>query len=258
MMIDACHVSWRREKKEVLRDITWQVRKGEHWAILGLNGSGKTTLLKMINGYIWPTTGTLSVLGRRFGTVDLRDLRKKIGWVSSALADRISPDDSPESVILSGRFATIGLYQNITAEDRDRARSLLKRLDCIAYAERPFGTLSQGERQRVLIARALMASPELLILDEPCNGLDIFARERLLSIIQQLAARPDAPTLIFVTHYVDEILPCFDHTLLLKAGMIYQTGRTVEMLTPENMSTFYGDGVIVERHGTRLSMTLRP
>ncbi|TGA97654.1 ABC transporter ATP-binding protein [Sporolactobacillus shoreae] len=257
MIIDASRISWRRENKEVLKDVTWQVRKGEHWSLVGLNGSGKTTLLKMINGYIWPTSGTLSVLDQPFGKVDLRELRKQIGWVSSALAGRLRPQENPESIVLSGKFASIGLYDALTDDDRSKAKELLALLHCSSFSDRPFGTLSEGEKQRVLIARALMASPELLILDEPCNGLDIFARERLLSMVQQLAFSSDAPTMIFVTHHVGEILPCFDHTLLLKAGTVYQSGLTSRIMTPENMTAFYGDGVIVEQHGDRLSIAIR-
>lgn len=257
MIIDAAHISWRRKNKVVLREVTWQVRKGEHWSLVGLNGSGKTTLLKMINGYIWPSSGTLSVLGHPFGTVDLRLLRRKIGWVSSALAARLSSGEEALSIVLSGKFASIGLYDKPTKSDRDKAEELMERLQCSSLSERSFSTLSEGERQRVLIARALMASPELLILDEPCNGLDIFAREHLLSLIRQLASSPEAPTMIFVTHHVGEILPCFEHTLLLKNGSVYQAGLTRDLMTPEKMTQFYGGDVIVERHGTRLSLALR-
>ncbi|WP_100487623.1 ABC transporter ATP-binding protein [Sporolactobacillus pectinivorans] len=257
MMIDARDISWRRESKEVLSHVTWQVRKGEQWSLVGLNGSGKTTLLKMINGYIWPTSGTLSVLGHPFGQIDLRRLRRRIGWVSSALASRLRPQEHPENIVLSGKFASIGLYDEPAEGDRSRAKEILERLDCSSFSNRPFGTLSEGEKQRVLIGRAWMASPELLILDEPCNGLDIFAREQLLSIIRQMASSPGAPTMIFVTHHVDEILPCFNHTLLLKAGAIYQSGLTRKIMTPENMTAFYGGSVIVEQHGERLSMAIR-
>lgn len=257
MIIDADHVSWKRKNKVVLKDVAWQVRKGEQWSLVGLNGSGKTTLLKMINGYIWPTSGTMSVLDTPFGEGDLRELRKKIGWVSSALESQLRAHELPEEIVLSGKFASIGLYEAIQPEDAERAGELLEMMHCSHFASRPFGTLSQGEKQRVLIARALMASPELLILDEPCNGLDIFARERLLSLIDQLTESENAPTMIFVTHHVDEILPCFTHTLLLKEGSVYQSGLTDGIMTPDNMTAFYGGGVIVERRGERLSMAIR-
>ncbi|RYL90373.1 ABC transporter ATP-binding protein [Sporolactobacillus sp. THM7-4] len=257
MIIDANHISWKREAKDVLTDITWKVRNNEHWCLVGLNGSGKTTLLKMINGYIWPTTGTLSVLGRTFGKVDLRELRKKIGWVSAALESRLHPDERPKDIVLSGKFASIGLYDEIQPEDEDQAEALLEKMNCTAFSNRAFGTLSQGEKQRVLIARSLMAEPELLILDEPCNGLDILARERLLSLVQDMTESDGAPTMIFVTHHVDEILPCFTHTLLLKDGSVYQSGLTSELMTPENMTAFYGGKVTIQRRGERLSMAIK-
>lgn len=257
MIIDARRISWRREHKTVLEDVTWQVKKGEQWCLVGLNGSGKTTLLRMINGYIWPTEGSLSVLGRAFGRTDLRELRKEIGWASSSLGERIRPEEFPLEIVLSGMFSSIGLYEETNEADRERASALLARLDCLSFAGRPFGTLSQGERQRVLIARALMDNPKLLILDEPCNGLDILARERLLAQIRQLASRPDAPAIIFVTHHVDEILPCFDHALFLREGTVYRSGLTEDLLKPEVVSDFYGEHVIVERHGDRLSLAVR-
>ncbi|MDD9148302.1 ABC transporter ATP-binding protein [Sporolactobacillus sp. CQH2019] len=257
MIINANHVSWRRQNKEVLKDVTWHVRRGEHWSLVGLNGSGKTTLLKMINGYIWPSSGTLSVLDMPFGKGDLRELRKKIGWVSSALGNELRPHELPEEIVLSGKFASIGLYEAVHPQDVRKAKELLELMHCSPFASRPYGTLSQGEKQRVLIARAMMASPELLILDEPCNGLDIFARERLLTLIEGFTESENAPTMIFITHHVGEILPCFSHTLLLKEGAVYQSGLTADIMTPENMTAFYGGGVIVERHGGRLSMAIR-
>jgi iron complex transport system ATP-binding protein len=257
MIIDVRHVSWRRGRHIILKDVTWQVHNGEHWSLIGLNGSGKTTLLKMINGYIWPTAGSVSVLDRPFGTVDLRELRRHIGWVSSALTEKIDPSERPASIVLSGKFASIGLYQSVSHEDRLKAAELIDELECADFCARAFGTLSQGEKQRVLIARALMAAPKLLILDEPCNGLDIFAREHLLSLIRRLANSPVAPTMIFVTHHVGEILPCFEHTLLLKAGTVYRAGPTRDVMTPENLTAFYGGKVVVRRHGERFSMALQ-
>ncbi|WKB36231.1 ABC transporter ATP-binding protein [Terrilactibacillus sp. S3-3] len=257
MIIDAKQVTWQREDNDVLKDITWQVREGEHWCLVGLNGSGKTTLLKMINGYIWPTSGSLAVLDKPFGSVDLRELRKKIGWVSSALQEQLHDYEKPEKIVLSGKFASIGLYEKFGPEDVEKAHHLLEELRCNDFLNRPYGTLSQGEKQRVLIARALMAEPKLLILDEPCNGLDIFARERLLALIEKLTEVPGGPTLLYVTHHVEEILPCFSHTLLIKKGRVYQSGLTENLMTPEIMTDFYGGKVIVERRGRRLSMAIQ-
>ncbi|RYL87267.1 ABC transporter ATP-binding protein [Sporolactobacillus sp. THM19-2] len=256
MIIDARDVSWVRADRTILHHVDWQIQKGEYWSLVGLNGSGKTTLLKMINGYIWPTSGSLSVLNKPFGSYDLRELRKKIGWVSSALSERIRPADDPESIVLSGRFASIGLYDSVSPDECEKAQALLNRLGCSSFAGRAFGLLSQGERQRVLIARALMADPELLILDEPCNGLDLFAREQLLSLISRLAHSAEAPSLIFVTHHVEEILPCFEHTLLLKAGTVFKSGKTGEVMTPEVMTDFYDHRVSVQRRSGRLHVDL--
>lgn len=256
MIIDARKISWVRSDHTVLKNVDWQVRTGEHWSLVGLNGSGKTTLLKMVNGYIWPTSGTLSVLNHRFGTYDLRELRKKIGWVSSALSEKISSSAHPEAIVLSGKFASIGLYEQPSPAERARAQELLHKLGCKAFENRAFGLLSQGEKQRVLIARALMADPELLILDEPCNGLDLFAREQILSMIAKLANSAETPSMIFVTHHVEELLPCFDHTLLLKAGTVFKSGHASEVMTPEIMTAFYDHRVSVQRRGGRLSVEL--
>lgn len=257
MIIDAKNISWVRADHTVLKHVDWQVHKGEHWSLVGLNGSGKTTLLKMVNGYIWPTSGKLSVLNRPFGTCDLRELRKKIGWVSTALVDKFRADERPETIVLSGKFASIGLYDQISSNEREKAHELLQKLGCASFAGRAFGLLSQGEKQRVLIARALIAEPELLILDEPCNGLDLFAREHLLALVAQLAASEDAPTMIFVTHHVDELLPCFDHALLLKAGTVFKSGAASDVMTPETMSEFYDYRVSVQQQNGRLAVSLR-
>lgn len=176
--IELNNVTWRREQKTVLTGVDWTVQQGEHWAVLGLNGSGKTTILNMINGYIWPTSGTVSVLGNLFGRVDLRELRKSIGWVSSSLQERIRPSESTLDVVISGKHASIGLYQKVDEADQEQAEQLMKDFHCIHLLGRTYETCSQGEKQKLLIARALMASPRLLILDEACNGLDFLSRKR--------------------------------------------------------------------------------
>ncbi|MCM3590718.1 ABC transporter ATP-binding protein [Brevibacillus borstelensis] len=239
-VIDISDVSWQREEKHILRHIHWQVKKGEHWCLVGQNGSGKTSLLNLICGYTWPTKGQVSVLGHRYGEVDLRDMRKSIGWVSSSLMSQLHENETAERVVLSGREATIGLYTKPSAEDIDRADALLEEFGCGHLRHSPFRTLSQGERQKVLIARALMASPRLLILDEPCTGLDLLAREQLLSMIARVAEQPDGPTLLYVTHHIEEILPCFTHTLLLKAGQVVRAGQSLDVLTKEVLSGFFG------------------
>jgi iron complex transport system ATP-binding protein len=182
-------VSWIVGEVRILRDIDWTVHRGEHWAIIGLNGSGKTSLLNMVNGYIWPSEGEVSVLGRRFGRYDVRDLRRKIGWASSSLQEKLYMGETAEEIVLSGRFATIGLYDKPQKKDRERARALLVFFQCGHAAKQPYWSLSQGEKQKVLIARALIQNPRLLILDEPCAGLDIISREQILSLIQDIGSQ---------------------------------------------------------------------
>ncbi|MCA0754566.1 ABC transporter ATP-binding protein [Paenibacillus sp. N4] len=257
MMIEIKDVSWDREQKMILRNIDWTVREGEHWCLLGLNGSGKTTLLNMINGYIWPTTGTMSVLGKRFGEFDLRELRKSIGWVSTSLQQKLYGSEKALKIVLSGKFATIGLYDTTDECDVAKAEQLMRSLGCEALIGRTYDTLSQGERQRVLIARALMASPKLLILDEPCTGLDVFAREQLLRMIEAVAGGEDAPTIIYVTHHVEEILPCFGKSLLIKQGEVFAAGDTEKVLTSAMMSDFFGVNVEIERRGGRSWLSVK-
>ncbi|WP_256757649.1 ABC transporter ATP-binding protein [Cohnella sp. WQ 127256] len=251
MIINVENVSWLREKSKILNNVSWKVHSGEHWCIVGLNGSGKTTLLNMINGYIWPTIGEVTVLGEKFGEIDLRELRKSIGWVSSSLQQRLYGSETALNTVLSGKFATIGLYDNTGQEDLEKAHDLLNLLGCEKLTERRYDTFSQGERQRVLIARALMASPELLILDEPCTGLDVFARELLLSIVEKIAKQDNAPTLLFVTHHIEEIMPVFRKTLLIKNGEIFKAGDTQELMNTELLSSFFDAPLEVEHRNER-------
>ena len=233
-------VSWRRDSSYILKNINWTVSPGEHWAVIGLNGSGKTSLLKMINGYILPSEGEVTVLGKKFGTYDLRELRKSIGWVSSSLQEALYPNETVEEIVLSGKFASIGLYDKPGKDDPAKAAELLNQFGCNALIDRMYYTLSQGEKQKVLLARALMSSPKLLILDEPCTGLDIFARESFLSLIEKIGAAQNAPALLYVSHHIEEILPVFNNTLLLQHGSIHSSGKTEDILTGSNLTGFYG------------------
>lgn len=256
MIIEAKQISVIRDKKYILKEIDWSVKAGEHWAILGLNGSGKTTLLDLINGYIFPSRGEIQVLDKTFGKYDWRELRKSIGWVSTALQERLYVTESVEDIVISGKFASIGLYEHPSPEDRSFARSLLERLDCLELSDRAYKTLSQGEKQRVLIARGLMSSPRLLILDEPCTGLDIFAKEKLLSIIEKICCEQDAPTIIYVTHLTEEILPAFSHTMLLRRGQVHSSGKTEAVLTKKNLSDFFEAPILYEKQGNRFLLRL--
>lgn len=255
-VIDIENVSWKRQRKTILSDVSWKVAKGEHWAVLGLNGSGKTTLLNMINGYIWPTTGKVRVLDQPFGKTDIRELRKSIGWVSSSLQERIKGTELAENVVVSGKYASIGLYEEPTAADFKKAYHIMEQVGCRHLEGRTYQTCSQGERQKALIARGLMGNPELLILDEPTNGLDFISREDLMSAVNQLAMQEDAPTIIFVTHHIEEILPVFSHTLLLRNGSVFGNGESRKVLTTEQLSHFFATPVSVGWRHNRPWMTL--
>ncbi|MDQ0188842.1 ABC transporter ATP-binding protein [Alicyclobacillus cycloheptanicus] len=232
-----------RQSVTILQDVSWHVRRGEHWVIIGNNGSGKTTLLNVINGYVWPTKGVVEVLGQRFGEVDLRELRKSIGWVSAAFGDRVfasHPTDHALDVVASGKYASIGLYDTPDADDIAAARDLLDAFGAAELADRTYHTLSQGQKQRVLLARAWMAKPKLLILDEPCTGLDLLAREQLLTALERMADAPEAPTLLYVTHHPEEVLPLFTHALLMKNGRTVAEGAKYDVLTSEGLSETFG------------------
>ncbi|MGE6259132.1 ABC transporter ATP-binding protein [Heyndrickxia sporothermodurans] len=257
MIIDLKNVSWKRDGKWVLENISWQVKEKEHWCILGLNGSGKTTLLNLINGYIWPTKGEIEILGNKFGKTDLRKLRQSIGWVSSSLQQQLPNDEIAENIVLSGKYASIGLYDQTDEMDKEKADRILSELKCEHLKKRQYQTLSQGERQRILIARALMALPKLLILDEPCTGLDIISREHLLKMIEALTKQSEGPTLIYVTHHVEEVLPCFKKVLLLKNGVVFDSGSTTNLLNAERLSNFYQVPVSINRNNGRTWIALK-
>lgn len=232
-------ISCLMDGRRILGGIDWTVRRGEHWAVVGLNGSGKTTLLKMINGYVFPSSGRMRVLGKAFGSYDWREMRRKIGFVSSFLQEKFYASETAEEIALSGLFATIGLYDRPKSKEVMRARRLLGRLGCGRAAGQPYEELSQGEKQKVLIARALVSAPRILILDEPCAGLDLFARERLLSSIEGLTRHRQSPTLLYVTHHIEEITPGFTHALLLRRGEVHSSGEKKKVLTAGNLSSFF-------------------
>lgn len=245
-----------RGRATILHDLSWSVAPGENWVILGANGSGKTSLLKALTGYLSPTAGTLALLGQRYGECDWRELRFKIGVVTSAFTASIPPAEPAIDTVMSGKYAQLDLWHRTTRADRAAALRLLRTAGLGALAERPWVYLSQGERQRVLIARALMARPRLLILDEPCAGLDPVAREKFLQFIENVARRrgPTRPALVLVTHHVEEIMPAFTHALLLREGRIHAAGPRRDVLTSKNLSTIFGAPLKLTRHGQRLSL----
>lgn len=256
-VIDMQNVSWKRAGKTIIHDINWQVKKGEHWAVLGLNGAGKTTILNMVNGYIWPTTGEVSILGNEFGKTDIPKLRQSIGWVSSSLAERVNGRHVAEEIVVSGKFAAVSLvFAEPEATDFERARYLMETLGVAHTYGKHYEKCSQGEKQKILIARGLMANPDLLILDEPTNGLDFVAKEELLQTIEGLAVMPNAPTIIFVSHHIDEVMPTFTNVLLLKDGTTFATGIRNDVLTNENMSALYGRDITIDWKAERAWLML--
>lgn len=242
-ILDIRDVCYKIDNKLILNHISWQVRKSEHWAILGPNGAGKTTLLKMACGYIWANAGG-TVYRNGQTLVDLRELRKSIGWATISLASQIPPDEIVIRTVVSGKFAQVGLYeyagQKLNNADIAQAHRFLAEMNCSRIADQQFGTLSQGERQRVLIARARMAKPLLLILDEPCAGLDPGGRELLLQSIQNLAQTRHKMGLILVTQHIEEIMPVFDRVLAIKEGKIIEQGPKEDVLSQKLIKRLYG------------------
>jgi iron complex transport system ATP-binding protein len=249
-------VSFVRRQRLILDTINWDVAPGNHWVVLGANGSGKTTLLELLAGYLWPTRGHVTVLGERFGHTDLRELRKRIGWVGSFLLAQIPPGQKPIDLIVSGKYASIGNFDAPTCQDYDEARELAERFHCADILDNPYGVLSQGEKQRLLIARALIPGPQLLILDEPYAGLDLVAREQLLLNLDQLGRGQDAPTMILVTHHLQEIMPVWSHVLVLKEGKCLVQGAKEQILQGEILSDAFGVILDVAHNDGRYSAHL--
>ncbi len=223
----------------LLQNIDWTVRKGEQWVVFGMNGCGKTTLLSTIAGYRPFTHGKLKVFGETYTQDNVLALRRRIGWVSSSFFDRYYHKEPSLNIVLSGKFGTLGLRDGITDADIIRAKKLLRAFRLGDKINQPFHLMSKGERQNVLIARALLGQPDLLILDEPCSGLDILARDHLLDTVTYLADNTDV-TIIYVTHYTEEITPVFDKTMLLSHGRVYAQGVTKDLFTGDVMERFLG------------------
>ncbi len=239
-----------REKNALLDDISWTVRTGERWALLGPNGSGKTTLLRVAGSALWPTRGTVEILGERLGTVDMRVLRQRIAVVSAAVTRALRPTLPALDVVLTGRHAALETWWNeYTDDDRAEADRLLHEAGFggAAFDERPFGLLSEGERQQVLLARALMGNPELVLMDEPAAGLDLGARERLIGRLAALAEDPSVPPLVLVTHHAEEIPPGVTHAALLQGGRMLVSGPIDEVFNSATVSACFGVPVTVTR-----------
>jgi iron complex transport system ATP-binding protein len=256
-LLNVQNLSIHRDRTTLLRDIAWRMESGEHWVILGPNGCGKTSLLKALTGYLTPSSGEIELLNQHYGASDWRDLRLQVGLVTSALQASVPPDEPALETVVSGKYAQLDLWMEITPADRRAALKLLRFTGAGKLPRRLWGQLSQGERQRILIARALMAKPKLLILDEPCAGLDPVAREQFLQFVESLARQPRGPALVLVTHHVEEITPGFTHALLLKSGRVHACGPRATTLNSANLSAIFDAPIRLSRTGDRLRLSFK-
>lgn len=248
---------FRRGDKEILTNIDWTIRENEHWAILGLNGSGKTSLLNIISAHQFPTEGEVHVLGNRFGETNLPELRKEIGFVSSSLERfaQMFQNDTVERVIISGKFASFGLYEHPSPVDWERADELLHDFRLSYLRGKRINSLSEGEKRRILIARALMNKPRMLIMDEPCSGLDILSREQFLHTLQ-VVTKNDCH-LVYVSHHVEELVEDITHVLLLKEGRIVASGKKEDVMTDELLTETYNVPVKIRWDEGRPYLSIR-
>lgn len=230
------HLGYKLGQRHLLYDINWNIKRGEHWVVFGMNGCGKTTLLSVLAGYCPYTTGSLQLFGEEYTADNVFAIRKRIGWVSSSFFDKHFRYENVLHIVLSGLNGTLGLCETICDNDVRKAKKLLDLLGLSEKIHQSFYKLSKGERQSVLIARALIAEPEILLLDEPGTGLDIYARERMLRIVQLLAEEKQL-TIIYVTHYTEEILPLFENCMLMKNGRVFQIGKTTEIFQTSMLET---------------------
>ncbi|WP_067954299.1 ABC transporter ATP-binding protein [Mycobacterium sp. NAZ190054] len=247
LLIDFAKVTLRRNGRLLVGPVTWSVELDERWVIIGPNGAGKTSLLRMAAAMEHPSSGTAYVLGERLGRVDMSELRSRVGLSSAALSQRVPDDETVRDLVVSAGYAVLGRWRE-QYDDMDyvQAVDMLESVGAEHLAERTFGTLSEGERKRVLIARSLMTDPELLLLDEPAAGLDLGGREELVARMSDLAADPDAPALVLVTHHVEEIPPGFSHCLILSEGHVVASGLLTDVLTAENLSTAFGQSIALD------------
>jgi iron complex transport system ATP-binding protein len=252
VVLELSDVTVRRGTAVLLDRVSWRVEEDERWVVLGPNGAGKTTLMQLAGARVHPSEGTVSILDETMGQVDVFELRPRIGLTSAALAERIPPQELVRDVVVSASYGVVGRWrEHYDGLDHERADELLRELGAAALAERTYGTLSEGERKRVQIARALMTDPELLLLDEPAAGLDLGGREDLVSTLSVLAHDPDAPATVLVSHHVEEIPPGFSHALLLRRGGVVAAGAIEAVLTEENLSAAFGMPLLLSRADER-------
>ncbi|MFF3571516.1 ABC transporter ATP-binding protein [Nocardia jiangxiensis] len=248
LLIDFNQVTVRRSGHTLVGPLSWQVELDERWVVLGPNGAGKTSLLRMAAAELHPTSGTAHLLGEVLGRTDINDLRPRIGLSSAAVASRVPLDEKVSDLVVSAGYAVMGRWrEEYEDQDTDRAVDMLESLGAEHLSDRAYGTLSEGERKRVLIARALMTDPELLLLDEPGAGLDLGGREELVERLGDLASNPDSPATVLVTHHVEEIPPGFSHGLLLNEGSVVAQGLLEDVLTAENLSKAFRQSITLDR-----------
>ncbi|MET8845445.1 ABC transporter ATP-binding protein [Amycolatopsis sp. NPDC004625] len=252
LVVRMAGVGVRRGTNDLLAGLDWTVELDERWVVLGPNGAGKTTLLRLAAAELHPTTGEVDLLGERIGRVNIFDLRPRIGFTSAAIAQRVPGDELVKDVVVSAGYAVLGRWrEEYDTLDTARATELLDAMGIGNLAERTFGTLSEGERKRALIARSLMTDPEMLLLDEPAAGLDLGGREDLVARLSDLALDAEAPALVLVTHHVEEIPPGFTHALLLRDGRAVVAGLVDDVITSENLSKTFDQDLVLERSGDR-------
>ncbi|MFT3715761.1 MAG: ABC transporter ATP-binding protein [Gordonia sp. (in: high G+C Gram-positive bacteria)] len=252
LLVDFHDVSLERGGNLLVGPVSWQVELDERWVIIGPNGAGKTSLLRMAAAMEHPTSGTAFVVSEQLGRTDVRELTTRIGMVSSALAARIPADELVSDLVISAGYSVLGRWREAyDDQDRRRAADVLESMGAEHLADRAFGTLSEGERKRVLIARGLMTDPELLLLDEPAAGLDLGGREELVERLGALAADPDSPALVLITHHVEEIPPGFTNLMLLSEGKVVAAGPLEETLTSENLTATFRQNITLTQDGDR-------
>jgi iron complex transport system ATP-binding protein len=247
LLIDFAKVTLRRARQTLVGPVTWSVELDERWVVIGPNGAGKTSLLRIAAALEHPTTGTAFVLGERLGRVDMSELRSRVGLSSSALSGRVPDGEVVRDLVVSAGYSVMGRWRERYEEvDYNQALDMLESVGAEHLAERTYGTLSEGERKRVLIARSMMTDPELLLLDEPAAGLDLGGREELLARLEDLANDPDSPALVLVTHHVEEIPRGFSHCLILSEGKVVDSGLLSDTLTSENLSKAFGQSIALD------------